>query len=286
MSIMAHTTRVLAGAIAALSIVGMASCGSAGGASGSDAKQEFISKVYPQLEPTCAGCHASGKRGAPIFLADNPEGSYKAISETTGFISAPTQSPIMQKGIHSGPALTDVQVQVVTDWLTKEVGTKGDDTKPPNLRAAFKKFGACMDYNEWKAAGLDKIPTTASGGGQCISCHNTGAASVWLSNNPEETFLKLTQFPYVQRLVTGSVNEKGQFDKIVDSRRLIDKGNDRRQLNANHHPAFNLGDGTGITPSQMQDSLTKFVSNTINKMNRINGCDGTSRPDGGTGDGG
>jgi mono/diheme cytochrome c family protein len=289
MKLMALATKyagALVASVSLASLIGVSSCGSPDAAGGSDAHQYFVSKVYPQIEPTCAGCHASGKRGAPIFLADNPEGSYKAISETTGFIAAPTQSPIMQKGIHSGPALTDVQMQVVTDWLTKEVGTKGDDTKPSNLRAAFKKFGSCMDYNEWKAAGLDKIPTTASGGGQCISCHNTGAASVWLSNNPDETFLKLTQFPYVQRLVTGSVNDKGQFDKIVDSRRLIDKGNDRRQLNANHHPTFNLGDGTGITPSQLQDNLTKFVSNTINKMNRINGCDGTSRPDAGAGDGG
>ena len=282
---MNRLARVLAGAVLIASVLGVASCGSGDTGGGGDAKGYFESTVYPQLEPTCAGCHASGKRGAPIFLADNPEGSYKAIAATTGFIAAPTQSPIVQKGLHSGPALNDLQVHVVTEWLTKEVGTKGDVTRPTNLRAAFKQFGACMDYGEWKAAGLDKIPETASGGGQCISCHNRGAASVWLSSDPAETFKKLTQFPYVQRLVTGSVNEKGQFDKIVDSRRLIDKGNDRRQLNANHHPSFNLGDGTGITPSQMQDALTKYVSNTINKMNRINGCDGTTRPDAGT-DGG
>ena len=278
---MSSLRTMLGMAAATIAIASSAMSCAAKDTGGSDAKQFFTDKVYPQIEPTCAGCHASGKRGAPIFLAGNADGSYTAITETTGFIAPPTQSPILQKGIHSGPALDDLQTQLVTDWLTKEVGTAGDNTRPTNLRAAFKKFGQCMDYNEWKAGGLDKIPTTASGGGQCISCHNKGTASVWLSADPAETFMKFTQFPYVQRLVTGSVNEKGQFDKIVDARRLIDKGNDRRQLNANHHPAFNLGDGTGITPLMLQDALTKFVSNTINKMNRINGCDGTVRPDAG-----
>jgi mono/diheme cytochrome c family protein len=283
---MTFMNKVLALSAVAAAFVTTVSCGSGGQDDGNPAKADFVNNVYPNIAPTCAGCHASGKHGAPIFLSDNPEGSYTAITAITGFIASPAQSPLIQKGVHSGPALTDVQTTLVSDWLVKEVGTAGDTSKPTNLRAAFKAFGACMDYQEWLAAGLDQMAQTATSGGQCISCHNQGTASVWLSDDPAVTFTKFTSFPYVQRLVTGTVTEQGQFDKIVDARRLIDKGNDRRQLNANHHPTFNLGDGTNTTPSAMQQALSNFVSDTINKMYRINGCTNVAKPDAGAPDAG
>jgi hypothetical protein len=245
-------------------------------------KAFFLKNVYPQIEPACASCHATGKRGSPIFMSDNAEGTYNAIRATPGFIAPPTLSPLIQKGVHSGPALTPVQDKMVTDWLQQEPeGGKGDNTKPTNLRAAFKLFGQCMDYSEWQQLGLDKVAQSVSAYGGCTSCHANGTASMWLSDDPAETFQKMGQFPYVQRLVTGVVDDNGHFQRIVDNERLIVKGKERPR-NGNHHPAYDLGSGIGgVIPAEMQQNLRTFVSNTINKMYRINGCTGVVKPDAG-----
>jgi hypothetical protein len=268
-------------AFAAAVFVSPASCGT-DDASTDSGKSEFTTKVYPQIQPTCETCHASGNRGAPIFLAGNAEGSYNAIKATPGLIAPPTESPLVQKGLHSGPALSDVQLKIVTAWLEKEPeGGVGDSTKPTNLRAAFKLFGQCMDYQEWQQLGLEKMGQSQSSAGACTACHNLGTASVWFSEDPAMTFEKLSQFPFVQRLVTGNVDDKGHFQRIVDAERLIVKGKEKPR-NGNHHPAFDLGQGIqGVTPLEMQNNLRTFVSNTINKMYRINGCAGAVKADAG-----
>jgi hypothetical protein len=258
-------------------------CG-AGGGGGSSAKQYFTTKVYPAVQPTCASCHSTGKDGAPVWLSDNADGSYTAVQAMTGLVAPPSLSPLVQHGAHLGPALTDVQASLVTDWLTMEVGTDtSNNLAPTDLRDAFKRFGACMDYGDWTALGLDNIAQTGtSGGAHCTSCHNEGLASVFLSDDPGATFTHLTQFPFVERLVTGTVNDQGQFAGIVDARRFIDKGVDSAQLNANNHPTFNLGDGTGVEPVTLQSNLTNFVSNTLDKVNSGNPCTNAIKPEAGT----
>jgi hypothetical protein len=267
--------------LALLVAVATASCGSSED-EGNDAKANFVSKVYPQIDGSCSSCHATGKQGAPIFMADNAEGSYNAIKATPGYVAPPTMSPLVQKGLHSGPKLTELQEKFVSDWLILEPeGGRGDTSKPTNLRAAFKLFGQCMDYTEWTQLGLNKMAQSVSALGACTSCHSEGFASVWLSNDPAETFSKMGQFPYVQRLVTGNVDDKGHFQRIVDAERLITKGKERPR-NGNHHPAFDLGAGiNGVVPAEMQQNLRTFVSNTINKMYRINGCASVVKPDAG-----
>ena len=104
------------------------------------ARQNFIDKVYPSIEPTCAKCHATGDHGAPVFLAGGGAASYTALEGATGLIADPSSSPLVQHGLHSGPALTSEQGDLVTAWLKMEVTARdlsGDTGKPPNLRAAF-----------------------------------------------------------------------------------------------------------------------------------------------------
>jgi mono/diheme cytochrome c family protein len=266
------------GAIAGSAALGLA-CGSdssgdnGGGSSsgstptnadGAAARQFFIDKVYPSIEPTCAKCHASGDKGAPVWLASGGAASYTAIDGVAGLIADPSQSPIVQHGLHSGPALTSDQGDLVTQWLKMEVVARklsGDTGRPANLRAAFKAFGACMDYNEWKQLGLDQLPQRdTEDSGQCKSCHLAGQASLWLNDDPVETFMKFTQFPYVQRLVTGSVNPSGAFDTLQASWRLQDKGQEAQQSNANSHPRFQ-------TAPALHTALQQFVSDTISNMN-------------------
>ena len=139
----------------------------------------------------------------------------------------------------------------------------------------FKAFGQCMDYNEWLQLGLDKIPDTdTEDSGQCRSCHIQGQASLWLSDDKADTFLHFTQFPYVQRLAVGSVNASGAFDSLQNSRRMIDKGTEAQQANANSHPRF------ALSPT-VQANITQFVNDTLSNMN-AGRCDSAVHPDGGT----
>jgi hypothetical protein len=279
----AGTKLALVFAVLGSAVAASFGCGSGSGDANAN-KTFFTTKVYPAVEPTCASCHSTGKDGAPVWLADNADGSYTAVQAMTGLIAPPSLSPLMQHGAHLGPALTDVQGSLVSQWLTMEAGPDtGANLAPTDLRDAFKRFGACMDYGDWTALGLDNVAQTGtSGGAHCTSCHNEGLASVFLSDDPVATFNHLTTFPYVERLVTGTVNDQGQFAGIVDARRFIDKGVDSAQLNANNHPTFNLGDGTGVEPVTLQNNLTKFVSNTLDRVNQGNPCTSAIKPEAGT----
>src|SRR5262245_41069366 len=118
---------VALGAIAMLSGVLACSSDSSGGGSGVDtqtpntadgaaARQFFIDKVYPSMEPTCAKCHATGERGAPVFMASGGPATYTALEGATGLIADPSSSPLIQHGLHSGPALTSNQGDLMTQW--------------------------------------------------------------------------------------------------------------------------------------------------------------------------
>ena len=269
---------LLAGACAAWAC-GSSGDGSADSAgSGSDGKKFFVDKVYATVNDTCKECHQTGKSGAPVFLGSSGEASYTAIEGFPGLISAPSISPIVQKGVHSGPALTATQTDLVTQWLKLEINDRklgSDPGAPRNLRAAFAAFGQCMDYARWTELKLDTIPSTPTDNnqGQCMSCHNYGQASMWLSANSGETFLKLRDFPYVQRLVVGRVTDDGAFDGIEASRRMLDKGTEAQQPQSNSHPRYALS-------ADLAANLEQYVLETISNMN-ANRCQNVTIPDAG-----
>jgi len=258
-----------------------------GGAGGSDGKKFFTEKVHQSLSDSCRECHGTASRGAPVFLGPNAEASYTAIEGFPGLLAAPSFSPIIQKGVHSGPALTQTQSDLATQWLELEVKARklgSDPGTPKNLRAAFKAFGDCMDYTRWKELKLHTIAVVQAEGnrGQCRSCHSQGEASLWLAggtdNEQDEpdnalTFHKFQQYPYVQRLVVGRVKDDGTFDTIEPARRLINKGTEAQQLQANSHPRYSL-------PTELDTALTTYVLETISNVN-ANRCAGVSAPDAG-----
>ncbi len=260
---------------------------SSGGAAGSDAKKFFVDKVHQPLSDSCRECHGTASRGAPVFLGPNAEASYTAIEGFPGLLAAPSLSPILQKGVHSGPALTQTQSDLTKQWLELEVKTRklgSDPGAPKNLRAAFKAFGDCMDYTRWKELGLHKIAAVQAEGnrGECRSCHSRGEASLWVAGGTDDpddepdnalTFAKFQQYPYVQRLVVGRVKDDGTFDTIEPARRLIDKGTEAQQLQANSHPRFSL-------PTELVTALTTYVLETISNVN-ANRCTGVTAPDAG-----
>jgi len=268
---------LMAGASAAWAC-GSSDSESQGAASGSEAKKFFVEKVYASVDGACKECHQTGKRGAPVFLGASGEASYVAIEGFPGLISAPSISPIVQKGVHSGPALSSTQTDLVTEWLKLELTDRklgSDPGAPKNLRAAFAAFGQCMDYTRWTELKLNTLAATPTENnrGQCMACHNQGQASIWLGTDPGETFLKMREFPYVQRLVVGRVTAEGSFDGIEASRRMLDKGNEAQQPQSNSHPRFAL-------PSELAASLQTFVLETISNLN-ANRCQNTTLPEAG-----
>jgi hypothetical protein len=247
-------------------------------ASGSEAKKFFLEKVYTSVDTSCKECHQTGKRGAPVFLGASGDASYVAIEGFPGLISPPSISPIVQKGVHSGPALSATQADLVTQWLKLEITDRklgSDPGAPKNLRAAFAAFGQCMDFTRWTELKLNTLAATATENdrGQCMACHNQGQASMWLSADPGETFLKLREFPYVQRLVVGRVTAEGSFDGIEASRRMLDKGNEAQQPQSNSHPRFAL-------PTELAGALQTFVLETISNMS-ANRCQNVTLPEAG-----
>lgn len=243
-----------------------------------DAKKFYVDKVNASVAQTCKDCHQTSKSGAPVFLGANAEASYLAIEGFPGLISAPNVSPLLQKGVHSGPALTQTQADLVTQWLKLEVTSRklgADPGTPKNLRAAFKAFGACMDYQRWIDLKLDTIGTTdtENNQGRCISCHNYGQASMWLSASKEETFLKMREFPYIQRLIVGRVNKEGAFEGLEASRRILDKGTEAQQPQSNTHPRYALS-------SELEKNLNTYVLETVSNL-AANRCQNVTAPDGG-----
>jgi hypothetical protein len=287
--------------LAVAAAVGWA-CGSSdnsdSGGTSSGAGGMFKDQVYPSLSSTCQECHATGKSGAPVFLGATAEISYTAIEGFPGLLAPPSISPLIQKGPHSGPALTDTQNTIVTNWLKAEVTERklgNDPGVPKNLRAAFKAFGDCMSFARWTELKLNQIALTTTDGnqGECRSCHGRGEASNWLDSNninandpadqqllagrndPKagETFLRMRRFPYVQRLVVGRVNDQGEFDGIEPARRLADKGNEAQQPQSNSHPRYALS-------TELANNLNQYVLETISNV-AANRCSGGDTPDAG-----
>jgi hypothetical protein len=269
---------VVLGAGAAWACSSSSEDGGEAASDGSAGKKFFVEKVFTSVDTTCKECHQTGKSGAPVFLGTSGSASYTAIEGFPGLIAAPSVSPIVQKGVHSGPALTQTQQDLVTEWLKLEIADRklgSDPGAPKNLRAAFAAFGQCMDYARWTQLKLDTIANvpTENNQGQCMACHNYGQASMWLSDAKDVTFLKLRNFPYVQRLVVGRVKEDGSFDGIEASRRMLDKGNEAQQPQSNSHPRFAL-------PAELAGNLQQFVIETISNM-AANRCQNVTIPDAG-----
>lgn len=238
-----------------------------GGAAAGSGQAFYVDKVNASIDSTCAECHKAGKSGAPVFLGANALASYTAIEGFPGLISAPSFSPLVQKGPHSGPALTATQTELVTQWLKLEVTQRklnADPGTPKNLRAAFKAFGQCMDYARWTELKLNTIgkTTTENNQGVCISCHNTGMASMYFSADPDDTFLKMREFPYIQRLIVGRVNKEGLFDGLEGSRRITLKGTEAQQPQSNSHPRYSLsGELAANIDTFVQETLSNLVAN-------------------------
>jgi hypothetical protein len=241
------------------------------GMMGSAAKAYFIATVYPELQQTCAGCHATGQNGAPLWMGMNANATYNAMDMHGGLIVAPDNSLILLHGAHTGPALSGQEQTDVTTWLTMEATERGLMTTsgstgtgmmmapPETLATALKEYGGCMDYTDWTDNKLDTLCDAQTlNNGPCKSCHTAGDGGNWLSGNAQETFDMNKKFPYIKREVTGTVDDVGNFKDLIAANRWIDKGSEPCQPNTNCHPQYVL------TP-ELKTGINNFVSKTIDK---------------------
>ncbi len=246
------------------------------------AKQLFIDTVYPVIQPTCASCHATGAKSAPLYLS--PAGaaaSYDVIQVHAGIIATPDNSILLLHGPHTGPALMQSQKDVIKTWLTAEAkernlvgggGTAGAPTM--TLAQALTDFGNCMSYADWTTTGMNKLAQAETGGaGSCTGCHNQGEAGNYLNLlDDAKTFSTNRTYPYIKRLVTGTVDMNGGFKDLAASNREIDKGAEAAHCVAGPgiicHPPYTLPPNN----SGGSKSVTDFVSKTLtNWRNRTCG---------------
>lgn len=258
---------------------GTGASGNTGNTSGVSAKDFFLETVYPALAtnqtegetPDCASCHATGNLGAPPWLADNAEDSYVAVDQPK-YIAIPDNSLLVQHGVHTGPALTLTQEDLVIEWLLLEVEERGlaggttvpGDPPPPvgkTLNEALAEFAECMTLESWNLHGMDQMAGAQTGsGGPCEGCHQTGQAGTWLSSSNEETFDRHKDMPYIKRLVTGTINEQGQFETLIPANRYQDKGQAPCASPSGEwcHPKYSL-------PPLITAAVEGFVDETIAK---------------------
>jgi hypothetical protein len=126
-----------------------------------------------------------------------------------------------------------------------------------------------MDINEWNAQGLDqlyKIQTNAGNGNpSCMDCHNQGDGGNWMAGGTTTLATKAFQmnqgFPFIKRMVSGTVDANGGFKALVASNRWRDKGVEAKLCNratTNCHPRYTL------TAAQ-QTGIDNFVNATLAK---------------------
>lgn len=232
------------------------------GSAQSSAHQYFIDNVYQPLNQTCGSCHASGANGAPMFLQTNAATAYQTM-DGRGMIV--TQSSLLTKGQHLGPALTAAEVTVVNQWLSLEAKERVGKAAPVNI---LERIGDCLSEGLFDAIGFQNLKTTPRNGEDantctgcnntpCSHCHTGGDGNFYMavgSGIDDSTFQKTKQAQYVVKYIGLNGTQP------VPSNAIQAKSQTTQQDGTYFHPMFTL------TP-QMQSAITAFAQDAIAKYN-------------------
>lgn len=226
------------------------------------ARQYYVARVHPAAG-TCVGCHA-GTAG-PRFMATEAQDSYDTLEKTAGLIAAPKNSPLIQY-LHKDPAIliSPEQRSVITQWLSLEATARnleGAVPKPKTLTEAYEQFATCMNFDVWSYYRMGDVAFTQTDiEGPCLGCHSTGQGSAWLSAGSRETFEKARQFPFIQKLVVGKLDDKGSFETLQASNRLIEKSNEECPPESKScHPSYGL-------PPNITNAVKGYVDTTLQNL--------------------
>ena len=198
-------------------------------------------------------------------MSTDPEESYDTLAKTAGLIAAPKASPLVQY-IHKDPAvsISPEQRSVITQWLSLEATARSLDgavAKPKTLAEAYKQFADCMNFDVWTYYRMGDVSFTQTDSeGPCLGCHSTGQGSAWLSAGSRESFEKARQFPFIQKLVVGKLDDRGSFETLQPSNRLIEKANEVCAPEATAcHPSYGL-------PPAITSAVTNYVDTTLQNL--------------------
>ena len=198
-------------------------------------------------------------------MATDAEESYTTIEKTAGLIAAPKGSPLVQY-VHKDPTITisPEQRSVVTQWLSLEATARsleGAVARPTTITDAYKQFADCMNFDVWSYYRMGDVAFTQTDSeGPCLGCHSTGQGSAWLSAGSRETFEKMRQFPFIQKLVVGKLDDQGSFEALKASNRLIEKSNEPCPPESKScHPKYGL-------PPNVTDSVKGYVDTTLENL--------------------
>lgn len=256
--------------VAVATLVAAAGCSKNESGGGDSQEQEdrdvahdyFVQRVHPAVA-SCIACHA-GAQG-PRFMAQSAEESYTALEKAVGLISAPKNSPLVQY-VHQNPAIgiAPEQRSVVTQWLSLEATARhleGAIPKPKTLTEAYQKFADCMNFDIWSYYRMGDLGFTQTDSeGPCLGCHSTGQGSAWLSAGSRESFEKMHEFPFIQKIVVGKLDDKGSFENLQPSNRLIEKANELCPPDSTScHPRFGL-------PPNVVAGVKGFVDTTLQNL--------------------
>jgi hypothetical protein len=253
------------------------SSGSAGNANPGDQQQSprdyFVNTVYPLIGgmATCGRCH-SGQANSPcagaacVFLGSDGPSSYDAIAKNVGLIASPQNSPLVTyQHKDTSIQLTPDQANVLDIWLGMEASARhlpGAVAKATSLQDAYSQFGHCMNYDVFTQTGMGNLAQVETDmDGPCLGCHNRGQGGLFLSADPYATFQNFQKFPYIEKLVVGTVDSKGNFAQLVPADRIPQKasegcaGTDPTQC----HPRF------GLSPTET-DWIRIFVNTTLQNL--------------------
>ena len=226
------------------------------------ARLYYVDRVHNAIG-SCVGCH-SGASG-PRFMASDPESSYTALERAVGLIAAPKASPLVQY-VHKDPAIvvSPEQRSVLTQWLSLEATARkleGAVEKPKTITEAYKQFADCMNFDVWTYYRMGDLPFAQTDlEGPCMGCHSTGQGSAWLSAGARETFEKSRQFPFIQKLVVGKLDDKGSFESLQPSKRFAAKADETCPPESTScHPRF------GLAPN-LRDAVDGFVDTTLQNL--------------------
>jgi hypothetical protein len=176
----------------------------------------------------------------------------------------------MDKAVVESPE----QRNVIAVWMGLEANARhldGAVPKPATITDAYKQFADCMNFEVWEYYRMGDLPFTETDmAGPCLGCHSTGQGCAFLSADSRSTFTNSKQFPFIQKLVVGQLDSKGNFLALVPSNRFIDKADEGCMAmdQTTCHPRYGLppviiSDIQGFVSTTLQDLATDTCGSNI-----------------------
>jgi hypothetical protein len=159
-----------------------------------------------------------------------------------------------------------------------------EEEAPPalTLKDALSDFGSCMNLNleAWVRTGMNElyaVETVDENGdatGSCESCHagQQRTGGIVLDKDIVLTFEEHTHLPAVMRLVTGTIDERGNFKDLVSANRYVEKGSAvcLPEEGFECHPQYEL-------QPEMEEAINDFVHEMLDRWHSDN-CDAPYAP--------